>query len=1297
MVRKNFLIILFGYLLLIFSINVYPKQIQFTPVQLSTQESLKQTMPELKIIWNSKLGIPRKIKGIQSTPLALNPEIVKSYFADNFKSFYQIQDSDKEIQTSPILTDRLEISHISLYQKYNDIPVYGVSLKLTLDKEQRLKSIIGKWIPGVNIPTRPRLNQNQVMNKLITYLRDQYQGPAHLPENIRLEPDKFQLVIFNPGIYRDSLMSNYLAYHVVLKTRIFFIDAQTGEILYTYSNIQDAKNRETYNSNDCSNLPGDLKMNESGPVSGVTPDTETLNAHNFAGLTYDYYWNVHGRDSYDNGGAKLVQSVHPGLPLDLLSIILCCVFNLCDCECVEANAAWVPSLNQIVYGDGGTLSDGRTIAPLCNALDVVAHELTHAVTQYSFFNTDGEPVGLDYSAQSGALNESFSDFFAAMIDRDDWLMAEDLFSDGSALRNLADPTINGQPDHMDNYVSGGDVHENCGIPNKVWYLMTEGGIHPHSSIAVTGIGKEAAEKILYRTLTGNKMTQTATFLEAREAALESCEELYPGDAAKYASVWNAFVACGICDSGIPGDCEPYSPIAGREPADIVVLLDYSDSMNNPAESGGRDKIEVLQDAAEIFFRTWELFAIPEDRTDIVFFDSDVSPLTVNLQPLDIDHLVSEIRTRPTGNYTAMGGAMQVALTGLSSGASHPAVILFTNGIQNVNPMAVHVGDHYEIRNSSDAWGGTSSVPQNPGISLASYGIPVHIIGIGEAAATSYHALLNDIRLETGGFLHLTTSPDADLRRFYLEDLVSALNLGTLEMVDYKYATLNPARSVNMSFSMDGAITRAAFLVHWVDKPGIEFPEIRIDGPQNKNLEPTRWVNGEFYKIAVFDFPYVIKGQQLNHAGNWLIYSDESSNQTPVNYQVTLLVDATSIHYDFNLPRERYWTGDPIIITANVTADGIPLTNLKTAKATFSSPRNALGTFLSSNPDTNSGTRSDLLSTRGQSKLLKLLENPRLREMLKPKVMNLDLFDNGNMAENGDSQPGDGIYSAKVIDVKLPGLYRFAVEVEGATSTGWPVKRAQTLSTIVRVKPDPDKTGKSARWLNKSGDGSGTALITIIPYDKFGNYLGPDYKDAFHISTTYGNPAGGIYDVLDGSYEFKLNIPDRTQDPVIDARILGFDVYNGPLSKLFIPHRFGSSIHFGYAIPSGSFNNIYDPNFSFGVDFEFLLSHQISLEALFGYNTFKSDRISDTYWMNLSGNIKYFLNTRRIRPLINGGFGAYKAKGNSDIHFGINGGFGVAIQIKPQIYVEPGYNYHTVFNTGNKTQFSTAQLGFRFRF
>ncbi len=116
-----------------------------------------------------------------------------------------------------------------------------------------------------------------------------------------------------------------------------------------------------------------------------------------------------------------------------------------------------------------------------------------------------------------------------------------------------------------------------------------------------------------------------------------------------------------------------------------------------------------------------------------------------------------------------------------------------------------------------------------------------------------------------------------------------------------------------------------------------------------------------------------------------------------------------------------------------------------------------------------------------------------------------------------------------------------------------------------------------------------------------------------------------------------------------------------------------------------------------MDFELILTNYLSLEALFGYHTFKSDTLADTYWMNFSGNLKWFLNTRRIRPFINGGTGFYKTNDNSTYYFGFNVGGGIAVQIKPTFYIESAYNYHRIRMKGDNIIFSTAQLGLRLRF
>src|SRR5258705_701935 len=155
----------------------------------------------------------------------------------------------------------------------------------------------------------------------------------------------------------------------------------------------------------------------------------------------------------------------------------------------------------MLYGDG----DGRIFNRFTKVLDVIGHELTHGVTQYT--------AALDYHDQSGALNEHFSDVFGILVKqyslkqtakKADWLIGAGIFTQrvhGAAIRSMKapgtaydDPTLgrDPQPAHMKNYVKShddsGGVHVNSGIPNHVFYLV---------ATALGGNAWEVAGKIWY--------------------------------------------------------------------------------------------------------------------------------------------------------------------------------------------------------------------------------------------------------------------------------------------------------------------------------------------------------------------------------------------------------------------------------------------------------------------------------------------------------------------------------------------------------------------------------------------------------------------------------------------------------------------------------------------------------------------------------------------------------------------------------------------------------------------------------
>src|SRR5262249_55018078 len=209
-------------------------------------------------------------------------------------------------------------------------------------------------------------------------------------------------------------------------------------------------------------LPGQVVRRENDPP---TADVAVNEAFDALGATYEYFFEVHGRDSIDGRGLPLDATVHYRRS-----------FN---------NAFW--NGRQMVFGDG----DGEIFGRFTQSLDVIGHELTHGVTQYE--------AGLDYHGQSGALNEHMSDVFGSLVKpatlrqtakKADWLIGAGLWAKGihgKALRSMKapgtaydDPRIgkDPQPAHMDGYVDtdddNGGVHINCGIPNHAFYLASTG-------------------------------------------------------------------------------------------------------------------------------------------------------------------------------------------------------------------------------------------------------------------------------------------------------------------------------------------------------------------------------------------------------------------------------------------------------------------------------------------------------------------------------------------------------------------------------------------------------------------------------------------------------------------------------------------------------------------------------------------------------------------------------------------------------------------------------------------------------
>jgi Zn-dependent metalloprotease len=278
------------------------------------------------------------------------------------------------------------------------------------------------------------------------------------------------------------------------------------------------KRRTVYDAKHKTRLPGKLVR---GETDTPRKDAAVNEAFDGAGLTYDFFWQVLQRNSIDGKGMRLDSTVHYSRD-----------FN---------NAFW--NGRQMTYGDG----DGKLFTGFTRAIDVIAHELTHGVTQYMV-----PGGGLVYDGQSGALNESMSDVFGSVVKQwslkqgpgeADWLIGAGIMTPavGKALRSMAEPgntalTWSGddQPGTMAGYVEGGDVHVNSGIPNHAFYL---------AATRLKANSWEKAAPIWYKAL--SLLHPEATFAEAAKATVQAAELLYGAGSSEAQAVQGAWREVGV--------------------------------------------------------------------------------------------------------------------------------------------------------------------------------------------------------------------------------------------------------------------------------------------------------------------------------------------------------------------------------------------------------------------------------------------------------------------------------------------------------------------------------------------------------------------------------------------------------------------------------------------------------------------------------------------------------------------------------------------------------------------------------
>jgi bacillolysin len=470
-----------------------------------------------------------------------------------------------------------ERQHARYAQLHRGVPVIGGDLAVQISGLD-VVSVFGTLYDGIDVDAVPAFGPDHAM-EIVERLSGQALGPLSPPELgvLPLEGGSFALVYTVPVFTEADRV-------------VYSIEAHTGAVAQARSErqTQSAVGRgkgvlgddkkmsvrsaggqflgddllrpprlETFDaqgdlSRALSLLNGALPLRDSDLVTDADndwTDPAAVDAHAYAGYTYDFYFKRFGRRGLDGNDLHIRSIVHP-VRLQDFSRYPSGVINL-----YFANAFYAGN-GTMLYGEGlpaGETLGGQHFAAFAGALDVVAHELTHGVTQYT--------SRLNYQGESAALNESFSDMMGTSAEfffqpagngplKADYLLGEDITSPG-AVRAMDNPALFGGPDHYTTRYTGpldsGGAHVNCAIPNQVYYLAIEGGRNRTSGLGVQGVGganREQIEKVMYRAFT-LMMPAAANFAVARAVTVQSARDLYGAGSPAERAVSEAWTAVGV--------------------------------------------------------------------------------------------------------------------------------------------------------------------------------------------------------------------------------------------------------------------------------------------------------------------------------------------------------------------------------------------------------------------------------------------------------------------------------------------------------------------------------------------------------------------------------------------------------------------------------------------------------------------------------------------------------------------------------------------------------------------------------
>jgi len=603
----------------------------------------------------------------------------------------------------------------------------------------------------------------------------------------------------------------------------------------------------------------------------------------------------------------------------------------------------------------------------------------------------------------------------------------------------------------------------------------------------------------------------------------------------------------VTGQNVPQGPQPFAlaTLAGgtmvdRQPVDAMLVLDTSGSMNGVACTGCDPKIDVLKDSVELFAQLWSAVAVPTDRLGVAYFDSTVDEfqlagdVLLDVDGTNLGSIVTNVLSQSAGGATAMGGGLQRAISRLTDPSRPKSVVLFTDGMQNRNPMVVNIDDsppagafHLEIDNVPGRAASNVSPTTPPTVLDDALDMTVNTIGVG--ATPPFVEMLSDIASETDGVTKLTTAPDNDLRRFFVEELINILRNGSPQLIDYRTSNLRDDLGVER-FTVNASARQVVLKLSWKrgSNMGMEISKDGVD------LDPVgQFIQGPFYTIASFDLDGLARaGVSVDGDFEMKIFGKPGSR-----YEAAAIAEEPSLNLSASADSKTGTVGDIIKLRAHLDVERMPFRGEARVVARVLRPREAMGTLLStlSMPEARNDIKPESGASIGQVKLDRLLLDPAFIKRISPLDERIAL-----------KETAPGVFEADYSNTLVPGTYSVEFQFTGSAKSTGTFQRTETVSTTLSIGAlNPKSSGVKVEKTRGSLRGT-SVRIHLRPRDGKGHFLGPDYGNRISVSLG-GKPVGPVKDNGDGSYSVATVIATGT-DPTLIVQALGQTLAKQPVSN-----------------------------------------------------------------------------------------------------------------------------------------------------